>query len=81
MKYPTSRQLWLNINYLQRSQNIDNRKMAKAMGISLATFQNRKNKPQSTTLAELERASACLGVKAEDILKILTKGNEDNEID
>ena len=79
MKFPASKQLWLNITYLQRSQDIDNRKMAKAMGISLATFQNRKNKPQTTTLAELERASAYLGVKPEEILRMLTKGYDPDE--
>ena len=79
MKYPISKQLWLNISYLQRSQDIDNRKMAKAMGISLATFQNRKNRPQCTTLAELEKASAYLGVKPEEILRMLTKGYDPDE--
>ena len=51
------RQVVVNIEYLQASKKVDNKKMAKVMGISPATFQNRKNKPNTLTLGEIEKAA------------------------
>ena len=56
-KFPKLKQFWRNIAYMQGQEDIRNAQMAKIMGISVATFQNRKNKPQFTTGAEMERAA------------------------
>ena len=54
-KFPMLKQFWLNVNYFQGQYDITNAQMAKIMGISKATFQNRKNKVQHTTGAEMEK--------------------------
>ena len=50
-----SRQIIVNMEYLQSTHKVDNKKMAKVMGVSPATFQNRKNKPGAITFTEIER--------------------------
>lgn len=67
-KFPKLKQFWLNIGYLQAQNDINNSKMAKIMGVSVATFQNRKNKVQSTTGAEMERASEYFGIPLEQMM-------------
>lgn len=67
-KFPKLKQFWLNIDYLQGQNEINNSKMAKIMGVSVATFQNRKNKVQSTTGLEMEKASEYFGIPLEQML-------------
>ena len=79
MKFTNCKVVMSNIIYLQSITNTDNRKMAKAMGISLATFQNRKNKPQTTTLAEIERICDTFHIGMESLLKPLLETTNDKE--
>lgn len=67
-KFPKLKQFWLNVGYLQDQNEIENGKMAKIMGISVATFQNRKNKVQSTTGEEMEKASEYFGIPLEQMM-------------
>lgn len=79
MKFTNCKVVMSNIIYLQSITNTDNRKMAKCMGISLATFQNRKNKPQTTTLAEIERICDTFHIGMENLLKPLLQTTNDKE--
>lgn len=67
-KFPKLKQFWLNVGYLQDQNEIKNGKMAKIMGISVATFQNRKNKVQSTTGEEMEKAAEYFGIPLEQMM-------------
>ena len=67
-KYPKLKQFWSNISYLQGQNDINNSKMAKIMGVSVATFQNRKNKVQSTTGEEMEKASEYFNIPLEQMM-------------
>ena len=83
-KFPKLKQFWNNIGYMQAQNEINNSKMAKIMGISVATFQNRKNKVQSTTGAEMERAAEYFGIPLEQMMlpfvgAIISPYGEDDE--
>ena len=67
-KFPKLKQFWNNIDYLQGQNEINNSKMAKIMGVSVATFQNRKNKVQSTTGDEMEKAAEYFGIPLEQMM-------------
>lgn len=67
-KFPKLKQFWNNIDYLQGQNEINNSKMAKIMGVSVATFQNRKNKVQSTTGEEMEKAAEYFGIPLEQMM-------------
>ena len=67
-KFPKLKQFWANVGYLQGQNEINNSKMAKIMGMSVATFQNRKNKVQATTGEELEKASEYFGIPLEQMM-------------
>lgn len=67
-KFPKLKQFWNNVGYLQEQNEINNSKMAKIMGVSVATFQNRKNKVQSTTGAEMERAAEYFQIPLEKMM-------------
>lgn len=67
-KFPKLKQFWLNIDYLQGQNEIKNSKMAKIMGMSIATFQNRKNKVQSTTGEEMEKAAEYFNIPLEQMM-------------
>ena len=67
-KFPKLKQFWNNIDYLQGQNEINNTKMAKIMGVSVATFQNRKNKVQSTTGEEMEKAAEYFGIPLEQMM-------------
>lgn len=71
-KFPKLKQFWRNVAYMQGQEDIRNAQMAKIMGISVATFQNRKNKPQFTTGAEMERAAEYFGIPLEYMFRPLT---------
>lgn len=68
-KFPKMKQFWANVGYLQGQNDINNSKMAKIMGVSVATFQNRKNKVQSTTGEEMEKAAEFFGIPLEQMMK------------
>ena len=83
-KFPKLKQFWNNIGYMQTQNDINNSKMAKIMGISVATFQNRKNKVQSTTGAEMERAAEYFGIPLEQMMlpfvgAVIVPYDEENE--
>ena len=67
-KFPKLKQFWANVGNLQGQNEINNSKMAKIMGMSVATFQNRKNKVQSTTGEEMEKASEYFGIPLEQMM-------------
>ena len=67
-KFPKLKQFWANVGYLQGQNDINNTKMAKIMGVSVATFQNRKNKVQGTTGEEMEKAAEYFGIPLEQMM-------------
>ena len=71
-KFPKLKQFWRNIAYMQGQEGVNNSKMAKIMGISLRTYQSRKNKVQLTTGSEMERAAEYFGIPLEYMLRPLT---------
>jgi len=71
-KFPKLKQFWRNVDYLQGQEGINNSKMAKIMGISLRTYQDRKNKVQHTTGSEMEKAAEFFKIPLEYMLRPLT---------
>ena len=53
-----------NVEYLMKCKGIRNYDMAKRMGISPATFQNRKLRPELFTLREVNKLARILNVPA-----------------
>lgn len=74
------RQIIVNIEYLQGCQNVDNKKMARVMGVSLATFQNRKNTPSKLTMGEIEKAAKFFQIPAERLLVPFIPGEVTKQI-
>lgn len=66
-KHQKLKNFWDNIYYLKSQNDLTNRQVAKIMGMCASTFQNRKNKPESTTFDEAERAVAYFGVELEQM--------------
>lgn len=64
-----SRQLIVNIEYLQSTHKVDNKKLAKVMGVSPATFQNRKNRPGQITFSEIERLAKFFGISPAQLIE------------
>lgn len=66
-KFPGAKNFWKNISYLQAQRDLTNRQVAKIMGISASTLQNRKNKPQRTTMEEAEKAAVFFGIEIQSM--------------
>ena len=64
-----SRQVIVNMEYLQSTHKVDNKKMAKVMGISPATFANRKNRPGQMTLAEVEKIARFFSISPAQLIE------------
>lgn len=59
---------WANILYLQGIYSLTNNDIARIMKISVGTLNNRKNRPKSTTMGEIQRAADHFGIPPEQMI-------------
>ena len=65
------RQLGTNIEFLMRLKGIRADEMAGRMGMGTSTFYNRRNRPGTFTIAEVNKAAEILKVEVADLFKSL----------
>ena len=65
------RQFWDNIDYLKIQNDMTNKQIAKIVGISVGTVQNRRKDPEKTTGGEIARAAEHFGIPMEYLFRPL----------